>query len=266
MGSVKKYGKFLGKVYTGKYTSDFIKDSFKKGGPVKAGKNLVNSYSKGLTNKEAFKTPGPDDRIGQVNALLGQATEEQRRAAKEAMALQRRGLAGIGPAYAEARKRVTVGRGAAESAATDRSEQTGADIQQSMSARGMFNSTVMDNARVGLSGQLSRDMAEIDAAYSGMLGELDLGEAQALSQGYSNLAGTSLAGASGVANSLGQHAQAIASIEEEDPDAWLNSLLGIGGTVLGAYMTGGGSLFAQGASGSGGFGSNWQGIGGKYGS
>lgn len=265
MGGVKKYAKGLGKFYKQSLGGGFVRDSFKKGGPVKAFKKTAN-IGAGLYGAKAFKEPKPDDREGQVNALLGQATEEQRRAAAQAMMYQQKGLAGIGPAYADARSRVTVGRGASMDAASDRAAQSGADAQQSLTARGLYNTTVLDNARVGISGQLSRDMAEIDAQHQQILGGLDIGEAQAMQQGYSALAGTSLAGASGIAGGLSNQAQAIANVQEEDPDAWLNSLLGIGGTVLGAYMTGGGSLFAQGASGGGGFGSNWQGIGGKYGS
>lgn len=244
MGGIKKGLKksfnFTKKVYGGGYVRDMIKN------PKKGFSGAVNDASKAFGGKKLIKDGGSG--LDGINGLMEEATAEQQRLQALQTAAGIKGLNAIKPAYAAARKNVQVGKASSAQSAMDIGQQMQSQAQQSMAARGLYNSTVMDNARMGISSQTTRDLADIDASYAQLLAQLDIGEGQATTQANQYLSGMFGQQASSVAGLKMNQAQLAASMYE-DPDQWLDNLLGIGTTLGAAYLTGGGSLFASGASG-----------------
>jgi len=182
---------------------------------------------------------GKDPGVGQANevrSLYGQAQAQQGQLHAQQTAALQRGINKIPQSYAKARTAAGDMRNVSLQRAADTGAQQTAQASQSLASRGLYNSTVLDNARSGISSGVTRDLADIDSAYSQILGQLDLGEGQAQMQGQSALAG--VFGQQAGANSalLQNQATTLAGIQYEDPNAWLNSLLGIGGTIAGTYI------------------------------
>lgn len=243
MGGLKKGLKkslnFSKNVFGGGYVKDLVKN------PKKGFSNMVNEASGAFGGKDMIG--GGDDGLDGINASLNAATAAQQRA----MALQTqsglKGLNAIKPAYAAARANVQVGKGNAMQGAADRGMQNQASAQQSLVSRGLYNSTVYDNASRGVASQTTRDLADIEQSYASMLAQLDIGEGQATTQANQFMSGTYGQQGQAASNLHMQQAQIQAQMYE-DPDAWLDSLLGIGTTLGAAYLTGGGSLFAGAAA------------------
>lgn len=183
---------------------------------------------------------GGDSREGRVDELYGQARYDAGQGFAQSIATQRRALRTTARAYEGGRKALVAGRAQSQQDVRDIGAQTGANAQQSLTDRGLGNTTIVDNARQGISAGVSREASRINAHYDQLLAELGIGEAgattrirQGIGQSYEGLARTR-------AGLSSQHAQTIASLPTENPDEWLNSLLGIGGTFLGYGMFGGG--------------------------
>lgn len=167
-----------------------------------------------------------------ISDTLNEATAEQQRLHALQTQAGLKGLNAIKPAYAAARANVQVGKSNAMQGAADRGTQAQASAQQSLASRGLYNSTVYDNATRGISSQVTRDLADIEQSYAQLLAQLDIGEGQATTQAQQFMSGTYGQQAQGVTGlKLGQ-AQIQASLYE-DPDAWLNDILGIAGTAIG---------------------------------
>lgn len=225
MGSVKKALKKSLNFTKNAYTGGFVKDIFGGGGdPGKAQAAEVRSL------------------YGQAEAKQAQLFGQQTAAAQKAANI-------IPKAYGAARKNVQVGKSSALTRASDAGQAMQAQAQQSLAARGLYNSTVMDNARMGISSQTTRDLADIDASYAQLMAELDIGEGQAMSQAQQFLSGTYGSQSAGYTNLKANQAGQLAQIQYEDPDAWLNSLLGIGGNIAGIAI--GNSLGSMGGGSSG---------------
>lgn len=254
MGGVKKFLKksanFTKNVYGGGYVRDMIKNP-KKG--------LGNAINEGA-DVFGVKMGGGDGGLQGISDTLNEATAEQQRLHALQTQAGLKGLNAIKPAYAAARANVQVGKSNAMQGAADRGTQAQASAQQSLASRGLYNSTVYDNATRGISSQVTRDLADIEQSYAQLLAQLDIGEGQATTQAQQFMSGTYGQQAQGVTDlKLGQ-AQIQASLYE-DPDQWLNDLLGMGTTLGAAYLTGGASLFAGGLGGGSGGGGGGLNVG-----
>lgn len=247
MGDLKKGLKkslnFSKKVYGGGYVKDILKN------PKKGFSNAVNDASGAFGGKDLIDTG--DGGLDGISDTLNEATAEQTRLHAKQTQSGLKGLNAIKPAYAAARANVQVGKANSLQGAADRGVQAQGAMQQSLAARGLVNSTIYDNGSRGIASSVTRDMADIEQSYAQMLAQLDIGEGQATTQANQFMSGTYGQQAQGVASLKLQQAQIQASLYE-DPDAWLDSLLGIGTTLGAAYLTGGGSLFAGAAAGAAG--------------
>lgn len=87
---------------------------------------------------------------------------------------------GISGSYESARSGALQAKGAARQGAVNEGKQQTGAAQQSMAQRGMFNTTVMDNAKAGISSAVTQNLAQIEAATSQVLGGLDIAEGQAM--------------------------------------------------------------------------------------
>lgn len=139
--------------------------------------------------------------------------------------------------YDVARKAVGAGKAAAIQNATDVGVQDTARVEQSMVDRGLYNTTVLDNARQGVSANVSRQVSDINAYYAKVLADLGIGEMNAKAQVRGQIARSREGLAALQSGNLNQQ-QAFQQQWElsQNPDAWLESLMGIAGTATGVYL------------------------------
>lgn len=203
-------------------------------------KKIFNKLPTTKIYKSVFDPDDPGEgQQRQVNALYRDAANTQRQQFQQGLTTMRSAAAQYAPAYEKAKRLVSVGRGASMDRAMDASKVAGAQVEQNLGARGLTNSTIAENARIGIGSQLSRDMADIDAMYSSLLGGLETEQAGMTAGALGQIGGAQIGFGNSAAGLAGNHANAIASIQHTDPNAWLNSLLGIGGTFAGIGLMGG---------------------------
>lgn len=198
-----------------------------------------------------FGGGGGGDRENKIDALYGAGRSAATLANAQSVATQRRSLGTTAAAYTGARSSLGAGRTAAVNAIGDAGAQAGANLQQSLVDRGLTNTTILDNGQQGISSGMSREIANVEASYQSMLGQLGVNEAAATTGIRQGIASTQNQLGQTQAQSYGQQANTIASLPSQDPNAWLDSLLGIGGTALG-FAIGGPAGGAAGAAVAGG--------------
>lgn len=148
-------------------------------------------------------------------------------------AATRRGGRAAVAGYGQAIRQVGGAKQASTLAAQDAGVQQGAQADQSLASRGLYNTTVLDNARAGISGGVTRQLAQIDSDYAQLLAGLQMGKGNAQAQMESQLAGTYQNQAQAGTQIGQQWINTLGSVQEEDPNAWLGSLLGIAGFAIG---------------------------------
>jgi hypothetical protein len=139
--------------------------------------------------------------------------------------------------FASANKFADMYGRSAKQSAYDQSKQMSGAMQQSMTQRGLYNTTAFDNASRGISSDLSRTLMGIDESVAGMKGQLAQAQAAAEAGAYGAMSGfyQNYAGANTAL--LGAQAGATANIQFQDPNAWTAGLGQIGGALLGYGMT-----------------------------
>lgn len=213
-----------------------LKHAFKGvGHAVKAGWNVNKAV---LNPSSLLGGGGGDDREAKIDSLYAQGRNASALNSARAIATQQRSLGATKQGFAGARTALGAGRTQALQGASDNAARSGANAAQSLTDRGLANTTILDNAQQGITANLTRESAVVEAAYADMLARYNIGEAAAttsirggIADSYENLGRTQ-------AGLYSQQAGTIASLPSEDPNAWLDSLLGIGGTALG-YAIGG---------------------------
>lgn len=203
----------------------------KKLNPVALGHNLVSG--------KLFPSGGGTD-TGPIDSQFAQAQSAAGLSAAQAQAFNQRALGETRAAYGKARTGYAQGRANAIQYAQDAGAQQQANAAQSLASRGLGNTTIVENAQQGISAGVSRAVSDIDAQYAQMLASLGIGEAQATS----GIRARQAASAQDLGRlQAGLHAQLggiYASLPQEDPNQWLNSLLQIGGTAIGYGIGSGG--------------------------
>lgn len=156
-----------------------------------------------------------------------------------AIANQTGALGSVPQAFDKARKGLASGKAVNVQQAYDAGKVATSAVDQSMVGRGLYNTTSLDSARMGVGAATSRQVAEINANFDAIEAELGLRQNQAENQIRGNIAqlkvGHGMAKA-GQLNTQQQFAQQWAL--NNNPDAWLDSILGIAGTASG-YSIGG---------------------------
>lgn len=209
-----------------------------KGVSKATGQLTGTEYLKGLMGKGGKPPPGYPGASGQEAAL--------REGAGAALAQEAQSLGSIPKAYDAARKQIDVGRTNSIRQAQDIGAQQSAQADQSLASRGLYNTTILDNARQGVAANVSRQISDIEARYGQIRAELGLSQNQAESASRTRIGqiqsglGGALAGQGNFQQGLAlNYAQMRQQWEmSQNPDAWLDSLLGIAGTAIG-YSIGG---------------------------
>jgi hypothetical protein len=175
--------------------------------------------------------------FAQMMKLYSQAQGEQKQLYAKALHSQKAMLPTIQKGYAAANKFAEMYGQTARQGAMDQSKQAGSAMQQSMMQRGLYNTTAFDNASRGISADLTRTLMGIDESVAGMKGQLATSQAQAEAGAMGAMSGFYQNYAAANTNLLGSMAGAVGNVQYQDPNAWLGSLTGIGGTLMGYGMT-----------------------------
>lgn len=186
--------------------------------------------------RDALGGGGGGGNAAKVDYLSQQAREQAALNYARGQTEQQRSIGETRQAYTSARKSLGAGRTQGIQAVQDAGAQAGARAGQSMANRGLYNTTIMDNAQQGISSGVSRSIADIDAHYAQMLGQLGIQEQNTVNGIRQNIAGGAAQQGALQAGLYMNHAGLINSQVEEDPNAWLNSLFGIAGTAAGVYV------------------------------
>lgn len=88
-------------------------------------------------------------------------------------------LSGVQSGYGTARANAGLSAQNARQGVMDREKQSMGTLSQSLASRGLGSTTLLDNARRGLSSSTSRELSNIDALLGQVLGQLDIGQAMA---------------------------------------------------------------------------------------
>jgi hypothetical protein len=154
----------------------------------------------------------------------------------KAMAFQNAGLQAIKGSYATAKQGVTSGASSAKMELGAQGQQAQAANQQSAMNRGVYNTSTFDMGARGISSDLARHLAMIDASTQQTLGQLDVGQGQATAQGYAGLAGL----ASNLSNQQTQLAGPMFGLygdlfkAQSQNHGLAGGLLGLAGAAIGA--------------------------------
>lgn len=187
----------------------------------------------GLVTGDPLFGGGGGQGTGEIDSQFAQAQQKAGLGAARALSINRRALGETRRAFQGARTGFNAGRANSIQYAEDAGAQAGANAQQSLTDRGLGNTTIVDNARQGISSGVSRAVADINSNYDQLLAQLGIGEAQATTGIRARMAAS--------AEDLGrlqsglhaQQANLYASLDHEDPNEWLDSLLNIGSTAIG---------------------------------
>jgi hypothetical protein len=169
--------------------------------------------------------------------LYGQAKKDQDWLFGQAQQQQAMILPALQKGFGKANKFAEMYGKSARQGAYDQSRQTGSAMQQSMTQRGLYNTTAFDNAQRGISSDLSRTLMGIDESVAGMKGQLATQQAAAEAGAYGAMSGFYQNQAQANTQLLGAQAGAMGNVQFQDPNAWAGSLSQLGGTLLGYGMT-----------------------------
>lgn len=194
---------------------------------------------------------GGNSQAAKVDALSAQARTANAQNYARAEVERRRALGDVQGGYAKARGALAQGQTQAIQTATDQGSQAAANATQRLGSSGLLNTTIAQNAAQGVSAQTSRAVANINAQYAQMLATLGVNEGNAVAGIRQNIAGGAQSFGGSQAGLYANHAGLINSQPEQDPNAWLESLLQIGGTAIGYGISGpaGGAVGSQVGSG-----------------
>lgn len=191
-----------------------------------------------VTGNSLFGGGGNNGQKGEVAALSAQARNAAAQGQAEGQVQLNRSIGETRVGYGQARDAAGVGRTNAIQAANDAGVVQQGRATQGLVNSGLYNTTIAQNASQGISAGVSRAVGDIDAHYAQILGELGIGEANAVSGIRRNIASNAQSGGNFQAGLYDAQANRVASEVHEDPNAWLQSLFQIGGTALG-YGIGG---------------------------
>lgn len=195
-------------------------------------KSIVNPLGFGKDLLGGGKDPGKGQQK-QVLAIFEDLKRQQRRQYASAFQQQRQALGSIQKGYAGARSEVSRIGGEARQGALDRGVQQQASGAQSLTSRGLGNTTAVDNLQRAISGDTSRSLARIDEALAGMHSNLSVQQGRDEAQAYGALSSL-FQNQSAQQTSLGTSiAGSIAGVQHQDPNAWISSLLSFGGGLIG---------------------------------
>ena len=189
------------------------------------------------------------------NILAQHALLQRQNQASYANALyqQKQGLNAINKGYGAALQTLGTQGNAAKRSIVDRETANTGALKAGLVSSGLSDTTTAANLQRGIYSDTNRDLAGVDEAIAQIKANLQAQQAGAQAGQYGAMAGLFQGQAASNAG-LGQSLiNTIGNVQYSDPNAWLNQLLGIGGTI-GGFALGGppGAAAGNAIAGSGG--------------
>jgi len=205
--------------------------------------------------------PGKKQQKG-ILAAHNQQAMQNRSLFAQAAYQQRQGLGAINQGYKQAESALGTGAANARQTIADRETRNLGELKAGVAANGMSGTSTANNLQRAVYSDSTRQLANVDAELGALKAELAQRRAGAIAGQYGQLAGIAQNQA-GASNALGQNLiNSLGNVQYESPSAWLQSLLGIGGTALGYSLGGpaGGAVGGQVGNAIGGGGQQTTGI------
>lgn len=196
---------------------------------------------------------GPDPGKKQYKDILAQHAQLQaQNKASYANALyqQKQGLGAINKGYGAALQSLSTQGAAAKQSIVDRETQNTGALKAGLVSSGLGDTTTATNLQRGIYQDTSRALSSTDEAIAQIKASLLAQQAGAQAGQYGAMAGI-FQNQAGQNAALGQSLiNSIGNVQYTDPNAWLQQLLGIGGTALGFSLGGPAGAAAGGQIGS----------------
>lgn len=176
------------------------------------------------------KDPGKK-RYADVMALYAQLQSQQNAGYGKAYGQQKKALGAIQTGFQGAIDNASRVGASSKQGVLDREQQSMGALSQSLTDRGLFNTTAFDNARRGISSDTNKSLSSIDAAIAQLQGGLLAQKGQAEAGAYGNLAGLQQNWA-GAQTGLGlSKVASIEGVQDQNTD-WLGQLFQTGAQFL----------------------------------
>lgn len=146
---------------------------------------------------------GPGVNLDPATSLFNQVSQGQAQQNIKAQGFQNLGLQALMQGFDKAGKGIQAGASSAKMDANAAGQQAQAANQQSAINRGVYNTSVYDMGSRGVSSDLARHLASIDAATQQAMGQLETQKAGAIAGSY--------AGSAGLASNLSAQQTALAN-------------------------------------------------------
>lgn len=198
----------------------------------------------GKKGKKAAKKAAQEKAKQELQAKTGAMQDYQYAKAEKAM---KTGISGVEKAYDEAKLQAARGAEQARQSVRDYGKAQGAEASQSMMNRGLYGTTVQDQAQRVVSSDVARNLGAIDTGLAAQQGELGVGKAAAKQAGLGQLASLypQLAGLK--TETMFNMMKALQTPAKKKKTPWYKKALGAVGQIVGnAIAPGIGGMVAGG--------------------
>ena len=200
----------------------------------------------GLLGGVGGSDPGKKQQKG-ILAAHAQNAMQNRSLFAQAAYQQRQGLGAINAGYKQANSAIGAGAASARQGILDRETANLGALKAGAAAGGTLGTSTNTNLQRAVYSDTSRNLSALDADVANIKAELAQRQAAAQAGQYGALAGIAQNQA-GASNQLGLSLiNSLGNVQYQDPNAWLQSLLGLGGTAAGFALGGpsGGAIGSQ---------------------
>ena len=181
--------------------------------------------------------PGKAQQAGILKAHA-QTAMQNRALYAQAAWQQRQGLGAINSGFKQANSVLGQQSAAAKQGILDRETQNLGALKAGAAAGGTLGTSTNTNLQRAVYSDTGRQLADTDAQVAAIKADLAQRQAQATAGQY-NVLGNTAQNQAGASNQLGQSLiNSLGNVQYQDPNAWIQSLLGIAGTVGGYALAG----------------------------
>lgn len=174
--------------------------------------------------------------LAQVLQIYNQAKMKQLSDLGTAQAQQQKAIGTIGTGYDKAIGQAQSLGASAKSDVIAQGQKNLAGTNIQLANRGLGNTSMLSSASRGNAYDTGRNLSGVDAQTAQILASLQAARGSAIGGAQSNLANLTMAGSGMQTGLAGNIAQTIASVQHQDPNAWINQLFQLGGTLGSAAL------------------------------
>lgn len=205
--------------------------------------NIFGTAGAGLGGLLGGLLAGKGPNLDAATSLYNQLAQSQQQNYIKAQGFQNLGLQALMKGYGTASKGIAAGGASAKTDARAVGDQAQAANQQSAINRGVYNTSTFDMGSRGISSDLARHLAAIDAATQQAQGGLEMQKAGAVANSYAGMAGLASNSSNQQANLFGPMAGLYGQMFQAQNKAHSDSASGLGSTL--GEIAGLASLFSD---------------------